>query len=149
MDERPAVDVIGEEIVAACAVIPAGYALDVGIGGAGAVTGGVAGIVAASKAVEKRRENRVTPGDHNGDIYAVVGRTQLAFFELKRGLLRKSIGKTLASLPRAELASCQFEPARVGASNLTIELADGTVYSLQVARVNRGKGQALHDALSS
>jgi hypothetical protein len=149
VDERPAVDVIGEEIVAACAVIPAGYALDVGIGGAGAVAGGAAGIIAASETVAKRRKNRVTPGDHNGDIYAVVGRTQLAFFELKRGLLRKSIGRTLASLPRAELASCQFEPARVGASNLTIELSDGTVYSLQVARVNRGRGQALYDALSS
>ncbi len=90
----------------------------------------------------------MTPGGHHGDIYAAVGRTQLAFFEMKRGLLRKSVGKLLEKRPRKDVASCTFEPAKLGASNLTVELSDGTVYALQVARVNRGKGEGLYRALS-
>lgn len=149
MDESAIVAEIGEEIVASCSVIPAGLARDIGIYGAGSAVGGGAGLVAAADQVAKRRKDRVTPGGHNGDMIAAVGRTQVAFFEIKRGLLRKSVGKLLAKSPRSEVAECSFEPSKMGASNLTVELADGTVYALQVARVHRGKGQALYEALTA
>jgi hypothetical protein len=148
MNETPIVDEIGEEILAACAVIPAGLALDTGIQAAGSVGGG-AGIVGAADRVAERRKDRVTPGGHNGDIYAAVGPTQLAFFEMKRGLLRKSVGKLLEKTSRTDVAACSFEPSKMGASNLSVELSDGTVFALQVARVNRSRGQALYDVISS
>ena len=144
MNETPIVDEIGEEILSACAVIPAGLALDTGINAAGSV-GGVAGIVGAAK----RRKDRVTPGGHHGDINAAVGPTQLAFFEMKRGLVRKSVGKLLEKTPRKDVAACSFEPSMMGASSLTVELSDGTVFALQVAQVNRSRGEALSDVISS
>ena len=148
MNETPIMEEIGEEILAACAVIPAGLILDTGISAAGAIGGG-AGIVGAAERVAERQKDRVTPGGHNGDIYAAVGPTQLAFFEMKRGLLRKSVGKLLEKTPRKDVASCTFEPSKMGASNLTVELSDGTVFALQVARVNRSKGEALYNVISS
>ena len=93
--------------------------------------------------MERRRKDRVTPGGHNGDLYAVLGASQLAFFEVKRSLLqRKSLGRLLFQTPISEVAACEFTPSRIGVSTISLELRDGTLYPLQVARVHRSRGEA-------
>ena len=130
-------------------MIPAGLAGDVGIAAAGGVAGGAAGVFAGGKEGERRRKDRVTPGGHNGDLYAVLGESRLAFFEMKRSILqRKSLGRLLTQSPITDIAGCDFTPSRMGASEINLELQDGTTYPFQVARVNRSRGEAFSVALA-
>ena len=131
-------------------MIPAGLAGDVGIAAAGGVTGGAAGVLASGKEVERRRMDRVAPGGHNGDLYAVLGESRVAFFEMKRSILqRKSLGRLLMQSAITDIAACEFTPSRMGTSDLQLELQDGTAYPLQVARVNRSRGEAFSAALAT
>jgi hypothetical protein len=149
VDLARAVEALGGPVIAECAMIPAGFAKDVGIGAAGGVVGGAVGVLAGSKEIERRRKDRVTPGDHNGDLYAVLGESRLAFFEVKRSILqRKSLGRLLLQSAISDVANCDFTASRMGASDISLELQDGTTYPLQVARVNRSRGEAFSTALA-
>lgn len=148
VNEQPAVEAMGEAVLAGSPVMPSGYGVTTGIASAGAVTGGVAGIVAAGK-INAKRGTPSTPGGHQGGMYIAVGRSQVGFFELKRGLLGSSLGKLLLKIPRAIVTRSAFRSARMGASNLHVELADGAVFPLDVARVHRSKGQRVHQLLSA
>lgn len=146
MNEQAAGEALGEEVLAGSPVMPKGFGVAVGIAAAGPVVGGAAGVVAAGKILEKRG-TPTTPGGHQGWMYVAVGPTQVAFFEMKRGLFRSSLGKTLAQIPRTSVAKCDFQPARLGGSPFQIELEDGTVYPFEVARVHRGQGDKVHALL--
>ena len=86
---------------------------------------------AGGKEVARRRKDRVTPGGHNGDPYAVLGESRLAFFEMKRSIVqRKSLGRLLAQSPITDVASCDLTPSRMRASEINLGLQDGTTYPL-------------------
>ena len=54
------------------------------------------GVFAGGEEVERRRKHRVTPGGHSGDLYALLRESRLAFFEMKRSIMkRKSLGRLL------------------------------------------------------
>lgn len=148
MNEQPAVDAIGEAVLAGAPVMPSRFGLTSAITTAGAVTGGVAGMAAAGK-INAKRGTPSTPGDHQGSMYIAVGQSQVGFFEVKRGLFGSSLGKLLLKTPRANVTRSAFTPSRMGASNLEVELADGAVFPLDVARVHRSKGQRVHELLST
>ena len=147
MDERAAEKALGGDVIASCPMIPSGYGLRVGVRASGAVSGGAAGVIASAGAAERMRKE-TAPGDHEGDLYLAVGRDRVAIFEMKRGLLKKSLGELLVQFDRGELQRCDFRPARVGASSLDLELADGTRYELQAACVHRKKAERVHQALA-
>jgi hypothetical protein len=156
MDEQPAVDALGEAVIAGCPVMPNGYALRVGVHVAGPVAGGSVGGgvgAAAGAAISQDASDRmskpVSPGDHEGWMYLVAGEQQVAVFEYKRGLLRSKLGALLVQFARADVSGCEWTPSGMGASDLTISLADGTSYPLQVARVQRAKGEAVYAHLTS
>ena len=147
VNEQLVVDAIGEPIVAGAPVMPSRFGMTSAITTAGAVTGGVAGMATAGK-INAKRGTPSTPGGHQGNMYMAVGESQVAFFELKRGLLRSSLGKLLLKVPRTSVSRSAFAPSRMGASSLELELADGTVFPLDVARVHRSKGLMVHELLN-
>ena len=109
--------------------------------------GGVSGnVVGAAEAADEMRKD-TAPGDHEGDLYITVGRQRVAIWEMKRSLLKKSLGERLEQFDRSELQSVDSKPGRIGASDLTLELSDGTRFELQEARVNRGKAERVYEEL--
>lgn len=147
MDESAAEHSMGEQVIASSPLIPSGLALRVGVLASGGV-GGAAGIISAAGRAEKMRKD-TAPGDHEGDLYMTVGRKRVALFEMKRGFLKKSLGKLLVQFDRSELKEVRFKPSRMGVSNLDLELNDGTLYELQAARVHRGKAEEIYNELHS
>ncbi len=147
MDESSAEHSMGEQVVASSPLIPSGLALRVGVLASGGV-GGAAGIISAAGQAEKMRKD-TAPGDHEGDLYMTVGRKRVAIFEMKRGLFKKSLGKLLVQFDRSDLKEVRFKPSRMGASNLDLEMNDGTLYELQAARVHRGKAEKIYSELHS
>lgn len=155
MNERAIREALGEEVLAGCPVMPAGYALSGALAAAGpavgVMTGGAIGAavgMAASREALAGRERPLTPGGHQKWMYMVIGPTQVGFFDLKQWVLWKSIGRLLLQLPRQDVTHCEFVPGKIGASRLTVHLADGATYALDVARVHRGKAEKVRALLA-
>ena len=68
---------------------------------------------------------------------------------MKRSILqRKSLGQLLLQSAISDVTNCDFTPSRMGASDISLELQDSTTHPLQVARVNRSRGEAFSTALA-
>lgn len=143
LDESAAVQSMGEDVIASCALIPNGLAWRVGVLAAGGVTGNIVGAAAAAERMRKD----TAPGDHEGDLYITVGRRRVAIFKMKRGLFKKSLGELLVRFDRADLKNAEWAPGRLGPSDLNLELHDGARFELQAARVNRGRAERVYEEL--
>ena len=141
--EKKAAALLGEDVEAGSIVSTAGtvksmmksgMSSSVGglVGGAigAAIGGGGAGTAPSGPALDI--------GGHEGLMYLAVGRTKVALYTIKQGLLGSSPKELLVSVPRASIAS-----VAVGAGSLsspvTVTLTDGRELAIEVTRINRGK----------
>lgn len=145
MDLSAAEQSMGEAVVASAPLIPSGYAWRVGVRASGSVSGNIVG---AAEAAERMRTD-TAPGAHEGDLVITVSASRVAIWEMKRGLLKKSLGQRLEQFERRELKSIEWTRGKIGASTLTLELTDGVRFELQAARVNRGKAERVVEALQA
>jgi hypothetical protein len=149
--DKVAARLMGEPVIAGAMIATAGTGGKMALGAGAAAVGGIVGsavVAAAQTALGRDMKEPTTPGSHQGLMYVAVGPTKVAFFSVRRGLLKASIKELLVEVPRDDVA--QFE---VGGGALTSSLAvvlrDGTNYRLEVARAYRGKAQRVQQALAA
>ena len=100
-----------------------------------------------AETLASKKQTPVAPGDHTGFIFVAAGRTKVGFFEVKRGLIANSLGRLLVELPRDQVVRFQVDHKGLTTSAVDVEVKDGTVYGLEVARANRGKAQRVQSEL--
>jgi len=151
--EKDAAKAMAEEVLAGAVLASRGTG---GRIAGGAIAGnvinvaGVAGAAASmlgADALASKKQTPVAPGDHKGFIFVAAGRTKVGFFEMKRGLIGNSLGRLLVELPRDEVVRFQVDQKGITTSAVDVEIKDGTVYGLEVARANRGKAQRVQREL--
>lgn len=144
--EDDASQAMGEPVSHAAVVSPKGQGKKLMAAGAMRQVAGVAGAIAGEKMAGKRPPS--TPGGFEGGyMIMALGRQNVAFFEAKNGLLKKKLGKLLATHPRAEVTSMEMGGGTL-TKEVTLELADGTNYPLEVPRANAGGVEKLIKALT-
>ncbi len=79
-------------------------------------------------------------------MIAALSPTKLAFFKMKRGLMKNGCGELLETLERAEVASWTWGGGALTAA-LTVSLTDGTSWELEVPRASKGAAERLGKAL--
>jgi hypothetical protein len=106
--------------------------------------GGVAGQLLGEKLGNKNVPT--SPGGIAGYMVMALSDASLAFFKMKRGLLKNSAGDLLVSVPRGSVSAFTFGGGAL-TSGLNIELNDGTVWALEVPRAGKGKAERIRRAL--
>jgi hypothetical protein len=124
MDEK-ASEILGEEVLAG-ATLEAQKAVK-------SAVGGIVGDLLAGGEVEEAS----LPGGHEGIHYVAVGPTKLAFFSIKRGLFKNSLGELLVEHPRSDVQAMEIESGVMPAAHFVLQ--DGTHYVLVCPRIYLGK----------
>lgn len=133
--DKKASEILGEEVIA-------GVALEAQKAVKSAV-GGIVGDLLAGGEVEEAS----LPGGHEGIHYVAVGPTKLAFFSIKRGLLKNSLGELLVEHPRSDVQAMEIESGVMPAAHFV--LRDGTHYVLVCPRIQLGKLKKVQELLGT
>ncbi|MFN0095703.1 MAG: hypothetical protein ACKVVT_13120 [Dehalococcoidia bacterium] len=131
---------LGKPVLATAVVSPKGQGRRIMAAGALRQAAGLAGAMVGEK-LAKPRGN--TPGGFTGG-YMVMALTadDLAFFQMKRGLLKNGAGELLETVPRAEVEAMEFGGGKL-TTELTVQLTDGTSWALEVPRANKGGAEKI------
>ena len=148
MDLTPVAEVLGEDVVVGCPALSRSFALQLAAE-AEALTGRK-GIFATATADEDPANapivsDPLSPGGHNGTIFIACGARAIAFFVHHPGFFLASTGLLLALHDHADIASCEFRPARTGESRIIFRLYSGTTYELEVQMPQRGKAHRIEE----
>jgi len=85
------------------------------------------------------------PCDHTGSCYMAVGNNNIAFFTVKQGLFKNSLGEMLTKHPRSEVKALEVESGMM--STVHVVLQDGTHYALLCAKMNQKNLGKVREAL--
>lgn len=139
--ESQATELLGEAVSRTAVVSPKGQGKKFMTAGVAGQLAGVAGAMMADAKAGKRPPT--TPGDFSGGYMVIgLGETQIAFFEMKRGLMKNGVGKLLVAHPRESVTRFDIGGGTLTAV-VTVELADGTNYLLEVPRAQKGGAEKL------
>jgi len=86
-----------------------------------------------------------SPGNHTGSCYVAIGDNNVAFFTVKQGLFKNSLGDLLAKHPRSEVSAMEIESGMM--STVHVVLQDGTHYVLLCAKMNQKNLGRVKEAL--
>jgi hypothetical protein len=111
------------------------------------VLGGVAGQLAADKIGNKKAPS-LPGGQRSGYMVVALSPTKLAFFKMKRNLIRSSAGDLLEARPRDTVTRFELGGGAL-TSQLAVEFEDGTNYELEVPRAHKGKAEKIAAALKA
>ena len=139
--EARAAKMLGVDVTHAAVVSPKGQGKRLMTAGAARQAAGLAGMLAHDAVASKDRPD--APGGFTGG-YIVMALTadSVAFFTMKRGIFRNSLGELLERVSRAEVAGFTFGSGMTTVP-LTISLADGTAWELEVPRANKRSAEKL------
>jgi hypothetical protein len=144
--EKTAAQLMGEQVIAGAIIASPGTSGRMAVGAAGGVVGSA--VAAAAATAMNRGKEPTTPGNHQGLMYVAIGPNKLAFFSVKRGLLKSSIKELLVAVPRSKVAQFEIGGGAL-TSSLTVALHDGTNYRMEVPRAYKGKVQKVQRALAA
>lgn len=139
--EKKAAALLGDDVEAGSIVSTTGTVKSIM---KGSISGSVGGIVggaiggAAVEALTDRGRPALDFEGHQGLMYLAIGRTKVALFTIKQGMLGSSPQKLLVSLPRESVASVELGSGSLS-SPVTVTLTDGSRVAMEVTRLNRGK----------
>jgi hypothetical protein len=133
--DKKAGEILGEDVIA-------GVTLEAQKAVRSAV-GGIVGELLAGGEIEEAS----LPGGHEGIHYVAVGPTKLAFFSIKRGLLRNSLGELLVEHPRNDVRAMEIESGVMPAAHFVLQ--DGTHYVLVCPRIHLGKLKKVQELLGA
>jgi predicted alternative tryptophan synthase beta-subunit len=105
----------------------------------GRVLGGAAGRVLAGQVKEAS-----LPGEAAA-FYVAVGPTMVAFFSIKRGLFKNSLGDPLVAFPRSDVRLVELGKGYMPAVRFVF--ADGTHYVFLCARIQVGNFKKVQELL--
>lgn len=146
--EKAAAQLLGEPVVIGATIATKGtlskMAVTAGAFQAGGVIGGLAGS-AIGAALGNNAKAPTTPGNYKGLAFIAVTPTNVAFFSVKRGLLKNSIKELLVQHPRADLAGMEVGGGLI--PSVTVAFNDGTIYALEVAKLQKGKADKVKQEL--
>lgn len=145
--ESKVADILGTPVIQAAVVSPRGHGKKVITAGAAGQVAGVAGTLAAAQMTARGRAQM--PGGFSGG-YMVMALTdyRLAFFMMKRGLLKNGVGDHLETVALAEIASASIGGG-LATVPLTITFTDGSSWELEVPRANKGAAEKVVGALQN
>jgi len=139
--EKKAAALLGEDVEAGSIVSTAGMVKSMMkssiSGSVGGIVGGAIG-GAAVEALTGRGRPALDIEGHQGLMYLAIGKTKVALFTIKQGLLGSSPQKLLTSVPRESVASIEIGGGALS-SPVTLSLTDGSQITIEVTRINRGK----------
>ena len=94
--------------------------------------GGVVGS-AVARAMDGKQTIISTPANHSGTMYIALGETHIAFFSVKQGFFKNSLGDLLIKHPRSEIQSIDIQKSAIPKIDFVFE--GGTHYGFECGRV--------------
>jgi len=142
--EQQAAEKLGEQVRMVATVSTKGTGKKIITAGVAGQIGGAIGMAAAGSAMNKRTPGG--PSGYTGYMVLALGEQSFGMLKQKTGLLKPSCGDLLEKLPLADVR--KFE---IGSGTLTVPLtlglADGSEFELEVPRAHKGKVEKLKAAL--
>jgi hypothetical protein len=146
--DKVAAHMLGEQVVVGATIATKGTLSKMAVSAGAFQAGGVIGSLAGSAigaALGSNAKAPTTPGNYKGLAYIAVTPTQVAFFSVKRGLLKNSIKELLAQHPRGDLAGMEVGGGII--PSVTVAFNDGTIYAMEVAKIQKGKADKVKQEL--
>ncbi len=106
--------------------------------------GGAAGALFGRFATGSLQKSQLGGG---GIYYVAVGPSKLAFFSVKRGLIKNSLGELIVEYPRSDLQSLDIKKGIMPKAHFVFK--DGTGFVLMCARALKGKLKKVKQALET
>lgn len=147
-------EVLGSPQLAGVKVNPRGQGKRSGASASGAAVGGLAGAAISATRGQKAGQQEAEWGsasqtpDFGRLAYLAVSTNELALIKLKSGLVTLKLDEVVVRLPRSEVRGAELGKG-VSTAPLTITLANGDTWQLEVPGPSKKHAQATVDALGS